>query len=128
MISDGFISSRKRPILMVEPALKSLDSELSNALFDVITAFFPAALSRKNFLEYLFTFCEDSPPEVAPITRKPRYRHPYVHPSNTPLPEYFSKSNQTFVGSKTFLRTNQGGQIKNFPELFENRIFATGVT
>ena len=47
-ISDGFISSRKCPIQMVDPALNSLDSEFFNALFDVITAFFPAALSRKK--------------------------------------------------------------------------------
>ena len=44
-IADGFISSRIRPILMVDPALNSLDFELFNALFDVITAFFPAVLS-----------------------------------------------------------------------------------
>ena len=47
-ISDGFISSRKCPILMVDPALNSFDSELFNALLDVITAFFPVALSRKK--------------------------------------------------------------------------------
>ena len=46
-ISDDFISSRKCPILMVDPALNSLDSELFNALFEVFTAFFPADLSRK---------------------------------------------------------------------------------
>ena len=45
-ISDDFISSRKCPILMVDPALDSLDSELLKALFDVFTAFFPADLSR----------------------------------------------------------------------------------
>ena len=47
-ISDGFISSRKYPILMVDPALNSLDSELFNALFDVMTGCFPADLSRKK--------------------------------------------------------------------------------
>ena len=47
-ISGGFISSKKCPIFMVDPALNSLDSELFNAPFDVITAFFPAALSRKK--------------------------------------------------------------------------------
>ena len=36
-ISDGFISSRKCPILMADPALNSLDSELFNALFDVVS-------------------------------------------------------------------------------------------
>ena len=44
-ISDGFISSRKCPILKVDPALNSLDSELFNALFDVITALCPTDLS-----------------------------------------------------------------------------------
>ena len=33
---------------MVDPALNTLDSEVFKALFDVITAFFPAALSRKK--------------------------------------------------------------------------------
>ena len=54
-ISDGFVSSRKYPILMVDPALNSVDSELFNALFDVFTAFFPAALSRKTFGDPLKT-------------------------------------------------------------------------
>ena len=33
------------PIFMVDPALDSLDSERLNAVFDVITAFFPTDLS-----------------------------------------------------------------------------------
>ena len=44
-ISDGFISAKKSPFLMVDPALNSSHSELFNALFDVITALFPADLS-----------------------------------------------------------------------------------
>ena len=58
-ISGSFISSRKCRILMVDPALNSLDSELFNALFDVFTAFFPDDLSRKKFgdsLSYLRMF------------------------------------------------------------------------
>ena len=78
-ILDGFISSRKCSFLMVDPALSSLDSELFNTLFDVFTAFFPAALSRKKLgdpltvyvahsciqfgfwvsLKYLAIFCEN---------------------------------------------------------------------
>ena len=45
-ISGDFISSRKCPNIMVDPALDSLYSELFNAVFDVITGFFPADLSR----------------------------------------------------------------------------------
>ena len=37
--------------LMVDPALNSLDSKLFNALFDDITAFFPAGLSRNEILK-----------------------------------------------------------------------------
>ena len=43
-ISDDFISSRKCPNLMVDPSLESWKSEVFNALFDVITALFPAVL------------------------------------------------------------------------------------
>ena len=48
-ISDGFIStlsSRKRPILVVDSTLDSSDSKVFKAVFDVITAWFPADLSR----------------------------------------------------------------------------------
>ncbi len=55
-ISDGFISSRKCPILMVDPALNSLDSELFNARFDDFAAFFPADLSRKKLGDPLSSF------------------------------------------------------------------------
>ena len=55
-ISDDFISSRKCSNLMVDPALDSLESELLNALFDVITALFSADLSRKKCRDPL-KFC-----------------------------------------------------------------------
>ena len=45
-ISDTFILARKCPIVMVDPALDSPDSEVFNAVFDVITTCFPADLSR----------------------------------------------------------------------------------
>ena len=41
---------------MVDPALNRLDSELFNAQFDVFTAFFPAALSRKNLGDPLLEY------------------------------------------------------------------------
>ena len=53
-ISDGFISSRKCPIVMVDPALNSSNSELFNALFDVFIAFFSATIRRKKRLERPF--------------------------------------------------------------------------
>ena len=47
-ISDDFTSSRKCSILMVDPALDSLDSELFNELFDIITVLFASNLQQKK--------------------------------------------------------------------------------